>query len=460
MFPRFLSVSTRPPYPCVLCAVVLAVAGVLPATAQDGGAIGHRTWIVESAAAVRPPPPPDNAATQIELDEVEQAHAALTDDERGEAIRWNAGAANHFWVEMLLHRYRVGPPSPFKGRGLSLLNVAIYDAVASAATAQRHYARSRPTVEGALFDPGTAYGYPSVRAAAAGAAASVLAYLLPDEADVFSETADVMAHSRVAAGVSYPSDTAAGLDLGRAVAQAILDEVAAVDRSDSEWHGERPTGPDKLKGERFVYPAAGDWKPWVIESPEAYLPEPPVAVGSDAMRAQLDELKAIKREVPDMILAWSQHGVESAYHVWYQRLAASIFENDLGGDLPHAAFIYATVATSNSDAIVACFHAKYTWWLIRPAQLDDSLKTLFPSPPHPSYPSAHSCAGSNFAATLAHFFPEREAEFVAMSDEAGRSRLIAGIHYPMDKVAGEVLGRHVADDVLQRLAEKLLIAAP
>ncbi|WP_152971068.1 phosphatase PAP2 family protein, partial [Rhizobium ecuadorense] len=56
--------------------------------------------------------------------------------------------------------------------------------------------------------------YPSEHAAAAAAAATVLAYFFPDEASSFQAMAEEAAQSRVLAGVQFPSDSSAGLELG------------------------------------------------------------------------------------------------------------------------------------------------------------------------------------------------------------------------------------------------------
>ena len=69
--------------------------------------------------------------------------------------------------------------------------------------------------------------YPSEHAAAAQAAASVLAYLLPGEAQTFQAMADEAGGSRVQAGVQFPSDYYAGAELGRKVAQQVIAKAKA-----------------------------------------------------------------------------------------------------------------------------------------------------------------------------------------------------------------------------------------
>ena len=78
--------------------------------------------------------------------------------------------------------------------------------------------------------------YPSEHAVAAGAASAVLSYIYPDDAKLFEDMAQQAGQSRVLAGVQYPSDVAAGLALGKAVAAKAI-ERAKADGSDAKWTG-------------------------------------------------------------------------------------------------------------------------------------------------------------------------------------------------------------------------------
>jgi PAP2 superfamily len=69
---------------------------------------------------------------------------------------------------------------------------------------------------------------------------------------------------------------------------------------------------------------------------------------------------------------------------------------------------------------------------------------LFPVPNFPTYPSNHSTYSADRSEILAYLFPTR-ADFIrAIGNEAGDSRIWAGIHFPMDNIAGKQLGRSVA----------------
>ena len=112
--------------------------------------------------------------------------------------------------------------------------------------------------------------------------------------------------------------------------------------------------------------------------------------------------------------------------------------------------VYALMSIAGYDAVIACWDAKYAYWAIRPNQLDPSVTTLFPTPNHPSYPSAHGCNSGATTEMLAYLFPG-DGEFLrAQGQEAANSRLWAGIHFRTDDETGLALGRSVANVVIER----------
>ena len=109
-----------------------------------------------------------------------------------------------------------------------------------------------------------------------------------------------------------------------------------------------------------------------------------------------------------------------------------------------AARIFFLMSGAAFDASIGCFDAKYHYWFLRPVHADPGIVTVFPTPPHPSYPSAHSCISGALSGVLAEVFPSERRRVEALADEASLSRLYAGIHYRFDMVAGLKLGRDVA----------------
>jgi membrane-associated phospholipid phosphatase len=109
---------------------------------------------------------------------------------------------------------------------------------------------------------------------------------------------------------------------------------------------------------------------------------------------------------------------------------------------------YANVAAFDSQ--IECFATKYTYWVARPAQINNAIIPAFATPNHPSYPSGHSCISSAFGAVLSSVFPDTETQewLAAKVDEAGWSRVYAGIHYVFDIEGGHQVGERAASKAL------------
>lgn len=443
----------------LLAAPMTAAAAGAPAASNDSDQIEPQagqwdTWVLKSSDEFRPKPPPNTSETAKELAQLKSLLASSDPKAQTQVTYWDAGTPSYRWLDLAFDRYDKGPPSPLVSRALALLNVAIYDAIVATWDAKYHYNRPRPSGSGIVprIAMPASPSYPSEHAAAAGAASAVLGYLFPEEKDFFAAKAEEAAQSRLLAGVHYPSDVAAGLALGRSVGEKVI-EWAKADGSDAKWTGQIPVGPGKWIGEKPVAPLSGNWKTWVIASPGDYLPPPPPAHDSDQTKAELQEIKAITRTFPITSKAVIWHTFDRAYPYWDRFISTSLFEQRQDSNIPKAALMYAAMAAAQHDAIVACFNAKYTYWRIRPPQLDKAITPLFPTPNHPSYPAAHACGSVAAATVLAAYFPESADMLNAAGHEAGDSRIWAGIHYASDRDAGEVLGKAVAEAVLKRVGQ-------
>ena len=97
-----------------------------------------------------------------------------------------------------------------------------------------------------------------------------------------------------------------------------------------------------------------------------------------------------------------------------------------------------------SDATIACWDAKLTYWYPRPSQVDSTIELSVPLPNFPSYPSAHATLFAAGAAVLGHLVPAEQPVLDSLAREATASRVWAGVHYPFDNDAGARLGRRVA----------------
>jgi membrane-associated phospholipid phosphatase len=291
--------------------------------------------------------------------------------------------------------------------------------------------------------------FPSVHAAVAGAAATVLTFLLPDAAaGRFNALAEEASESRIAAGAAFRSDVEAGLALGRAVGELAVAR-AETDGFNAEWDpATRPTGPGFWEPtppgfvETPVAPLAGARKSWVLESGDQVRPAPPPAYGSPGWEA---ELKMIQETVANRSFEqeraafwWGDHSPAELLNIWVIELIGKE-----GVDLPHAAQILADMHAAIDDAAIAVWDAKYTWWTARPITEDPTLDVLFGAPPYPAYPSGYSGLIGAGTTVVGHYFPDVADEMASRAWEAAASRGWAGIHYVCDDDVGLMMGRQV-----------------
>ena len=430
-----------------------AQAGDLPIEPNAGN---WRTWVISSGRDYRVPPPPGSADTQAEL----RALADLishNDAQAQEQIEfWDAGAPAYRWIDLISARLLSGiPTTPYPHRVYTYVALAIYDAMVATWESKYAYNRPRPsdldhTLPTALPVPNSP-SYPSEHAAAAQAAASVLAYFLPAEAQSFQTMAEQAGWSRVLAGLQYPSDYYAGLALGQRVAEQVIAK-ARVDGSAAVWTGTVPLGRCNWIGTNPANVTAANWTPLLLTSPSEFRPAPPPACDSPEGIAQVTAVHNFPRAVPGTPAIFATN-VKAFYwqspeglNSWpYRYVNAWIFEDRLDRNPPRAARAYALLAAVMFDAFIASQDGKFTYWYIRPPQLDTSIAPLFPVPNFPSYPSNHSTFSAARSQVMAYLFPTR-ADFIrGVGKEAGDSRIWAGIHYPMDNDAGVQLGNSVAD---------------
>ncbi len=426
-----------------------------PAPQVEPGAGAWQTWVLASGDQFRAAPPPDEAATAAEIEEL-MAMAGQRDEAALLHIAyWNAGPPAYRWNQIALDALNQrGVPAPMGLRDLALLHAAIYDTTVAVWDSKYTYNRPRPgEIEPGLLTaiPNPASpSYPSEYAATASAAAAVLGWLFPDQAEAFETQAQQAVDSRLLAGVEYPSDAEAGLALGRQVAELVIARGTA-DGSADPWTGSVPTEPGHWTGENPALPTAGLWQTWVLTSGDQFRPDPPPAYDSEQLAAEMEELRTFERtpltNAQALFWEWGAGGRRN-YWFWGEIADRLVLESDLDDNAPRAARAYALVNIAGYDAMVACWDAKYTYWAIRPAQLDPEFQTTFPTPAHPGYPSAHSCLSAAQAQTMAHLFPTAVAQLTALADEAGESRIWAGIHFRSDVTAGLALGEDVAEAVI------------
>ncbi len=410
------------------------------------------TWLLSSPSELRLGPPPDAVETRAELAEI-QVLADNRDASALDRIRyWDAGAPPYRWTQRAIkyaQSHAVGGGRA--ARMMALMNVAIYDATVAAYDSKQTHNRARPATARAAIPMPATPGYPDERAAAAGAAEAVLAYLFPADADLFSGWAAEAAYSRVEAGVAYPSDSSAGRALGRQVGERAV-TWGQTDGSDAKWTGTVPTEPGNWTGTNPIEPLAGSWKPWALTIGSQFRPGPPPAADSEQMARDVAEVKDYPRTNLTNLTAsyWEYYGGRAIFEFWNDQASRLMFEHRVQDDTLLASRIYALVNIALNDAGIACWDAKYAYWAPRPTMVDPTITTLFVTPNHPSYPSAHSCFSGAAASVLARQFPAEAGTLDAIVDQAGEARIMAGIHYRTDVDTGKVLGQRVGEVVWTR----------
>jgi membrane-associated phospholipid phosphatase len=302
-----------------------------------------------------------------------------------------------------------------------------------------------PTLKSRLPTPRSP-SYPSEHAATAAAAAGVLSYFFPAEAANFKSLAEQAGKSQLYAGLQFPTDYSAGMDLGQKVAARVI-EFAKSDGSDAVWTGSVPTGKCMWLGSNPGNVTATMWKPFLLSSPSEFRPPTPPACDSAQMVAEVADVKNFPRSAA--AFATNQRAMfwqsPEGLSFWpYTYANKWMFEDKLSDNPPRWVRAYALIAASLFDSFIASQDGKFTYWYIRPPQLEPAISPIFPVPNFPSYPSNHSTFSATRSEILAYLFPQRADVARAIGKEAGDSRIWAGIHYQIDNVAGVALGKSVA----------------
>jgi membrane-associated phospholipid phosphatase len=440
--------------------VVAGAAGAQPSGAADRtepGAGAWQTWVLSSGSQFRLPPPPDAAATRDELGQLRTIAPAPDPETRDRIAWWAAVAPSYRWNQVALDEaMRAGLAANLASRHLALLHTALADAMVAAWDSKYVHNRPRPAqVDPALQTTGAtppSPSYPEEHAVAAAVAAAVLSDAFPQRATEFTRLAEEAGRLRLLAGVAFPSDVAAGAELGRRVAAAALDRGRR-DRSNQPWAGSIPTGPGRWNGTNPIFPQAATWVPWLLASPDEFRPAAPVAHDSLERAAEMAELRAYQRtpgtNARALFWEFAVGGLRN-YEYWNNQAGRLLLESSQGSNAPRAARALALFNVAYYDAGIACWDAKYAYWTIRPFQLDSEFHTLFPTPNHPSYPAAHACFSMTAALMLGHLFPRDAAAMMALGQESGASRIWAGIHYPSDVAAGQRIAEQVSTRAIER----------
>src|SRR5213596_1880602 len=211
------------------------------------------------------------------------------------------------------------------------------------------------------------------RGAVAGASVVVLTYLFPSQAQALEDMVDAQANA--GPGGLHPA-FARGEAAGRAVGAEIVARAQA-DGFNRPFTGTIPTGPGLWISNTTPPTIAGGQlpgvTPWFLTSANQFRPAAPPAFGSADFNTALAEIRRISdtRTASQIQIAafWALNaGTPTASGFWIQVATDGI--NQHGLSEREATHLYALISATMYDAVIGCWDAKQTYWVIRPWQAD------------------------------------------------------------------------------------------
>ncbi|MFD9893264.1 vanadium-dependent haloperoxidase [Amycolatopsis sp. NPDC059027] len=376
------------------------------------------------------------------------------------------------WNRTLLRILRTPgaqPATVHPTRSFAMLHTAVHDAVVAAGRA------GRPALL-AVDAPRSA----SPVAAAAQAAHDVLTGLYP----AFAGALDAQLATDLATvpdGRAKTSGVLTGQRIARLIAARRANDgsgaIPPVLPPGTEPGRYRPT-PPAFAPAVFTHWAAVT--PFVLDRADRFRPGPYPPLTSAAYAEAVNEVARLGQDTSTARTA--DQTVQARFWaapIWnyWNEIAQSVVLGAPSG-LPTAARVFAELNLAFADAVIAFYDAKYHYRIWRPITAirladtdgnpatigDPNWTSLGVTPADPAYPGAHSVIAQAGAEILRHEYgPCRDVtvtsevlpgtvrafgSFQDISDEAGTSRLFAGVHTRLDHNTGRRLGHDVAHAVL------------
>lgn len=355
---------------------------------------------------------------------------------------------------------------------IAFVQAAVYDAVVAITGRYQPYQVRLAQLPNASID-----------AAVAAAAHDVLVHYLPAQQAALD--AD---YAAALAAVPDGAEKDAGIAIGQATAAGIIARRHGDGLGADVGFSMPAPGPGVWQlpaGQAPMTPWAAKVRPLMLRSPDQFRPDPPLALASRAWAANFNEVKELGRidsptrtaEQTDIARFWTANPI-SQYNTAYKDLTLA---RNL--DATQAARLFAMGNLVGADALIACLDAKYHYLFWRPqfaipagdadgnpaTIADPSWKPLLGAPPHPEFPSGHSCLTGAQAKVFASFLGTKRIEIDLVStapnlqqpirhyrrvgdltDEVMNARIWGGIHFRDATVKGLTLGEKVAEWSLKR----------
>jgi hypothetical protein len=276
-------------------------------------------------------------------------------------------------------------------------------------------------------------------------------------------------------------------DFGKAVAAAVYNwaEADGYKNANAPYMVPAGAGLWKPTPSAFAAPVTPYWgnnKPVIYSSTEGTQPAAPIAYSTDPqspfylmVKNVYDVSQTLTDEQKAIALSWRDvPGATSPGH-WLSILQQVIKIKKI--NLDEAALAYALTGSAINDALISCFETKYKYNLVRPVTYIREVmgystwSSFIGTPAHPEYSSAHASLSMAAASVLDKLFggfqsftdhtydylgfaPRTYSSFAAIAEEAGISRLYAGIHYRPSIDAGLLQGKKVAENIFKHRIQK------
>jgi hypothetical protein len=369
------------------------------------------------------------------------------------------------------------PATIMQVRSYAMMHAAVYDAVNSIDGGHTPYLTDVPGSQNA-----------SIEAAAAQAAHDVMAGLYPTRVAVFD--------AELATSLQGIDEYRA--QLGIRVGQIVAERMLAT-RSNDGWTvtppsftlsatpgNWQPTPPANAAAAFTHYPSV---MPFAITSAYQFAPKPPPAITSAQYAADLNEVKEIgsaasltrTADQTQVARLWANVNTPTNFLLVWNNVARTVSEARSLTTVEKAR-LFALTNIALHDALQTTFASKFQHGMWRPVTAihradedgnaattaDPSWTSLIAAPPYPSYAGNMAAIGTSQATILSLFFGRDDiafqhtwagvggatrsyAGFNAMADEQERARVYGGIHFTFDNVAGQSVGRNVANYVFSNI---------
>lgn len=225
-----------------------------------------------------------------------------------------------------------------------------------------------------------------------------------------------------------------------------------------------------------VHPHWGENRSFIANIANSTLAAPPIPYSTapnSAYYAMVNELYTISltltREDSTMAKFWGDQPGNLNVPAHATNILAQLI-NIENFDLAAAVQAYALHGIAMNDASISIFKTKYLYNQLRPITYIrntmgyETWNPVIPTPPHAEYPAAHAGISAASAVVLEKFFGKNYSftdhsydglygartynSFDAYAKEAGRSRLLAGIHYSPSIAIALIQGRQVGEQVI------------